>query len=367
MRSLWISIVALTLLSASNYKIVQPGKPDIYLPVMDENTNDLTISGKVSVKNGVHTSGLLTITPATGHAVTTAKTLRPAALQLPSWSTSTSYVAGDVVLRGGTIYIARDAHTSGSVFGTDWITGSHWTTMSPGPGSASAVAGPCPPGTFLADGSSKSRVTYADLYAVVGTAHGAADINSFNLPDYRGRFLRGADATNIVGTVQDDATSKNGLALTGTVTGGTSTITTGTGITAGSAIFGGAIAGGSFAGTFATATHAHALTSSSVTWGSGSTISTVRVCNTTSESWPGIVIPSTPIFSGPVAAVTGVAATATISFTPAASTLSITSTSASNGNLGITTVPASNGNIAIGPGDTETRPINTAVNYCVEY
>ena len=49
-----------------------------------------------------------------------------------------------------------------------------------------------PSGWLLCDGSSLSRSgTYADLFAVIGTNFGAADGTHFNIPDLRGRFLRG--------------------------------------------------------------------------------------------------------------------------------------------------------------------------------
>jgi microcystin-dependent protein len=48
-----------------------------------------------------------------------------------------------------------------------------------------------PDGWLLADGSSVSRSTYADLFAAIGTAYGTVDGNTFNLPDTRGKFLRG--------------------------------------------------------------------------------------------------------------------------------------------------------------------------------
>lgn len=91
-----------------------------------------------------------------------------------------------------------------------------------------------PTGYLMCDGSAVSRTTYADLFAAIGTAHGNGDgSSSFNLPDYRGRFLRGVDGSagndpdkasrtamasggntgNNVGSVQSDATKKNGLAL----------------------------------------------------------------------------------------------------------------------------------------------------------
>ncbi len=52
-----------------------------------------------------------------------------------------------------------------------------------------------PPGWAYCDGSSQSRTNplYVRLFSVIGTSHGSADAASFNLPDYRGRFLRGVD------------------------------------------------------------------------------------------------------------------------------------------------------------------------------
>lgn len=91
-----------------------------------------------------------------------------------------------------------------------------------------------PAGYLLCDGSLVSRTTYATLFATIGTAHGQGDgSTTFNLPDYRGQFLRGVagasandpDKTsrtamasggntgNNVGTVQTQATRKNGLIL----------------------------------------------------------------------------------------------------------------------------------------------------------
>lgn len=51
-----------------------------------------------------------------------------------------------------------------------------------------------PTGYLVCDGSAVSRTTYADLFAVLGTSYGAGDgSTTFNLPDYRGKFLRGYD------------------------------------------------------------------------------------------------------------------------------------------------------------------------------
>ncbi|RLC18925.1 MAG: hypothetical protein DRI24_01740 [Deltaproteobacteria bacterium] len=57
---------------------------------------------------------------------------------------------------------------------------------------------------LLCDGSSISRATYPSLFAVLGVEYGSLDGNTFNLPDYRGTFLRGTD--NGVGVDPDAAT-----------------------------------------------------------------------------------------------------------------------------------------------------------------
>lgn len=45
---------------------------------------------------------------------------------------------------------------------------------------------------FLCDGQEVSRTTYATLFSIIGTNFGAGDgSTTFNLPDYRGKFLRG--------------------------------------------------------------------------------------------------------------------------------------------------------------------------------
>ncbi|RKR92911.1 tail collar domain [Micromonospora pisi] len=63
-------------------------------------------------------------------------------------------------------------------------------------GYGGVVSGNSPPpdGWLLCDGSAVSRATYDRLYRVIGDIHGSGDgTNTFNLPDYRGRFHRGVD------------------------------------------------------------------------------------------------------------------------------------------------------------------------------
>ena len=96
---------------------------------------------------------------------------------------------------------------SGSFKGYSGVGG--WQTLSPGGGlnPAGAVltfAGAnCPVGYVPADGSSYARTSLPDLFAAISTVHGdgstgasgtsgcPATSGCFNVPDYRGRFLRG--------------------------------------------------------------------------------------------------------------------------------------------------------------------------------
>jgi len=48
-------------------------------------------------------------------------------------------------------------------------------------------------GFLLCDGAAISRTTYANLFAVLGTTHGAGDgITTFNLPNFLYRYIKGA-------------------------------------------------------------------------------------------------------------------------------------------------------------------------------
>lgn len=72
-----------------------------------------------------------------------------------------------------------------------------------------------PAGWLKANGAAVSRTAYADLYAAIGTRYGAGDgINTFNLPDLRGEFIRGWDDGRGV-----DASRTFGSAQKGTIVG----------------------------------------------------------------------------------------------------------------------------------------------------
>src|SRR6056297_810689 len=61
-------------------------------------------------------------------------------------------------------------------------------------GSIFPHGGTTPPlGSFVCDGSAISRANYSELFAVIGTTWGAGDgSTTFNVPDLRGAFVRGA-------------------------------------------------------------------------------------------------------------------------------------------------------------------------------
>ncbi len=105
-------------------------------------------------------------------------------------------------------------------FGRD--SGSTWIELSSGVGNVVPIgtilpfAGTtAPTGYHLCDGTPLSRTTYSDLYAVIGDAFGNGDgSNSFNVPDLRGRFIRGVDGS---AGVDPDASTRTAMASGGNV------------------------------------------------------------------------------------------------------------------------------------------------------
>tara|TARA_Y100000592_G_scaffold72324_1_gene112525 strand:+ start:1563 stop:2696 length:1134 start_codon:yes stop_codon:yes gene_type:complete len=82
-----------------------------------------------------------------------------------------------------------------------------------------------PSGYLKCNGAAVSRTTYADLFAVIGTTHGAGDGSStFNVPDLRGEFVRGWDDSRGVdsgrsfGSSQSDANKQHNHTATSTST-----------------------------------------------------------------------------------------------------------------------------------------------------
>lgn len=60
---------------------------------------------------------------------------------------------------------------------------------------------------LLCNGQAVSRETYSALYAIIGTNFGSGDgVTTFNVPDYRGKFLRGfgGDSETDIYTTQEE-------------------------------------------------------------------------------------------------------------------------------------------------------------------
>lgn len=53
-----------------------------------------------------------------------------------------------------------------------------------------------PSGYLLCDGTSYLRATYPNLYSAIGNAYGTVDGTHFNVPDFRGLFLRGVTGSS---------------------------------------------------------------------------------------------------------------------------------------------------------------------------
>lgn len=73
-----------------------------------------------------------------------------------------------------------------------------------------------PDGWKLCDGTSISRSQFATLFNIVGTQFGTGDnVTTFNLPDLRGRFLRGLSGASNLDPDKDNRTGMNPGGATG--------------------------------------------------------------------------------------------------------------------------------------------------------
>ena len=72
----------------------------------------------------------------------------------------------------------------------------NWQGIGPAAGAVQAYAqATCPTGWLPSNGSAVSRTLYASLFATIAGNYGSGDgSTTFNVPDYRGYFLRGQDA-----------------------------------------------------------------------------------------------------------------------------------------------------------------------------
>jgi microcystin-dependent protein len=72
-----------------------------------------------------------------------------------------------------------------------------------------------PAGWLLCNGAAVSKTTYAALFDALSYAHGDPGGGSFNLPDYRGRFIRGADTMGTAAGRDADKALRSAAAVGG--------------------------------------------------------------------------------------------------------------------------------------------------------
>ena len=122
--------------------------------------------------------------------------------------------------------VTSDRIANGSIQTEDLSAGLQTSLVLPGtvvPYAGSSV--PANSGWLLCDGRAVSRTQYAALFAAIGTTHGVGDAaTTFNLPDYRGRFLRGVDDPDGAGGQpaagrDPDAAARTAMASGGNVAG----------------------------------------------------------------------------------------------------------------------------------------------------
>ena len=119
-------------------------------------------------------------------------------------SSGTLSVTGSLTLDGATGTSGQVMTSTGSSATPTWTTiGLVFAGMILMHSVASA-----PTGYLLCDGTAVSRSTYADLFAVIGTAYGAGDGSStFNVPDMRDKFPVGSGTSYPVGSAGGSADS----------------------------------------------------------------------------------------------------------------------------------------------------------------
>jgi microcystin-dependent protein len=132
-----------------------------------------------------------------------------------------SYTAGTgIEISGNTIKNTGDLSSSNEIQTISMSSGKYLSLSNGGGivtlpdfipvGTIVAYAGAVPPSGWLnCNGSEINRTTYNNLFSVIGISWGAGNLTTtFNLPDLRGRFLRGLSGSS---NVDEDKTSRTAL------------------------------------------------------------------------------------------------------------------------------------------------------------
>jgi microcystin-dependent protein len=118
-----------------------------------------------------------------------ADTANPVFRWKPRYGAQSARPAVDAV-NPGTTYYNTDRKILQRDSGTAWLDLTH---MLPSGVVLDFPGTVLPDGYLWCDGASYLRADYPALFAALGTAAGAADGTHFNVPDRRGRFVRGQD------------------------------------------------------------------------------------------------------------------------------------------------------------------------------
>jgi microcystin-dependent protein len=177
------------------------GSTDATSEIRIEKTVDSSKKHYISFKGGLSGSNKLSIGYNNVELITISET---GALVTPVGITATT---GNITASSGNISASGTATGGTGVTATTGnitSTAGNFVDRTGGnivpPGVIFSYASPTvPDGFFECDGSPISRITYATLFSVIGITHGQGNgTTTFNLPDYRGYFLRGyADGTSI--------------------------------------------------------------------------------------------------------------------------------------------------------------------------
>jgi microcystin-dependent protein len=150
---------------------------------------------------------MATVTVTPGYSWSSGEIVTPAKMNLSAAPTVTAVVAdGEIV----TNKIADLAVSDAKLAATLNLAGKTITLPAAIALPAGAVMAfamnSAPAGWLAANGAAVSRSVYADLFAAIGTIHGAGNgSTTFNLPNLRGIFVRGSGAQTISGVTYDKA------------------------------------------------------------------------------------------------------------------------------------------------------------------
>ena len=148
-------------------------------------TTDIKAAFNIPNTNGIHL-GLTTTKTATGAAIPSPTEILP---RQQIFSTPYAFKAATVEPNAVDSTVIKDQ----SIVLAD-LSAKVAEALTPIGSVLSYVGTTAPQGWLICDGSPVSRQQYPALFVIMGTSHGSGDgSTTFNLPDYRGRFLRGVD------------------------------------------------------------------------------------------------------------------------------------------------------------------------------